>query len=454
VPPGIIYTANTTPPSTPNPKVTDQWYNTSTDVLYEYLYDGTSNYWVDISSPAFAGGVVANVAISGSMLVNANATYDIGSTSQTFRNVYAQNYYGNGATLTGIITSTSNINNGTSNMTVVSSGGNIAATVAGTSNVMVISSGLVAITGDLSVSGNATLSGNILGDRIQNGTTQIDIQTPSGNANITIGGTANTAVFSNTALTLATNLLPSANITYDLGTSTQRWKDIWLANSTIYLGNAQISANATAIVMTNPAGGTTVLQGATPSITGTVVSASGNITGGNLTTAGILTVNSGGAATAIVNGASNAVGNIGSASTYFNRLFAQATTALYADLAECYLADAEYEPGTVMDFGGDFEVTLSTTDSSKRVSGVVSTNPAHVMNSGLQGDHVVTVALIGRVPVKVTGVIRKGDLIVSAGNGRARAVTIASPKVGTIIGKALENFDGGEGTIEIVIGKQ
>ena len=237
------------------------------------------------------------------------------------------------------------------------------------------------------------------------------------------------------------------------------------------MGNAQISANATSLIFTNPAGGQTVLAGASAGVTGATVSATGNvtggniltgglisatgnITGGNLTTAGILTVNSGAAATAIVNGAGNAVGNIGSSSVYFNRLFAQATTALYADLAECYLADADYEPGTVMDFGGDLEVTLSTTDSSKRVSGVVSTNPAHVMNSGLQGDHVVTVALIGRVPVKVTGVIRKGDLMVSAGNGRARAVTIASPKVGTIIGKALENFDGGEGTIEIVIGKQ
>ena len=220
------------------------------------------------------------------------------------------------------------------------------------------------------------------------------------------------------------------------------------------MGNAQISANATSLIFTNPAGGQTVLAGASAGVTGATVSATGNITGGNLTTAGILTVNSGAAATAIVNGAGNAVGNIGSSSTYFNRLFAQATTALYADLAECYLADADYEPGTVMDFGGDLEVTLSTTDSSKRVSGVVSTNPAHVMNSGLTGDHVVTVALIGRVPVKVTGVIRKGDLMVSAGNGRARACTIASPKVGTIIGKALENFDGGEGTIEIVIGKQ
>jgi hypothetical protein len=214
----------------------------------------------------------------------------------------------------------------------------------------------------------------------------------------------------------------------------------------------------TGLTNTNTIDGATVLpvdySGATYKVSVTNLGAFVTTNAANLTTSGILTVNSGAAATAIVNGAGNAVGNIGSASTYFNRLYAQATTALYADLAECYLADADYEPGTVMDFGGDLEVTLSTTDSSKRVSGVVSTNPAHVMNSGLTGDHVITVALIGRVPVKVTGVIRKGDLMVSAGDGRARAVTIASPKVGTIIGKALENFDGGEGTIEIVIGKQ
>jgi hypothetical protein len=218
---GVNYTAATTPPA--GPANGWQWYNTTTDVLYEYLSDSVSQYWVDVSSPAFAAGVVANVSISGSMLVNANATYDIGSASQTFRNVYAQNYYGN------------------------------------------------------------------------------------------------------------------------------------------------------------------------------------------------------------------------------------ATTALYADLAENYLADKSYEPGVVLDFGGNKEVTISTVDSSQRVAGVVSTNPAHLMNSGLTGEHVVALALVGRVPVKVTGTVRKGDTMVSAGDGRARAD--ADPRVGTLIGKALEDFDGDEGTIEIVIGK-
>ena len=541
----VNYTAATTPPSSPTAGW--QWYNTTTDVLYEYISDGTTPYWVDISSPAFAGGVVANVSISGSMLVNANATYNIGSASQTFANVYAQNYFGNGAALTGLITSVANINNGTSNITVVSSGGNITTNVAGTSNVGVWYNGGLSITGDLTVTGNATLTGNIVADRIQNGTTLIDIQTPSGNANISVGGTSNTAVFSSVALTLGTALLPSANITYDLGSTTQRWRDLYLANSTIYLGNSTISANATAIVMTNPAGGQTVLAGASGAsqVTGAVVSASGNVIGGNILTGGIVSatanvyagniLNSGimsatgnatvgnvltgglisatgnitggnittggsmnitgasqaasysasgnvtggniltgglisatGAITGaaitgssltvstgtvtlgnIVNANGNAVGNIGSSSNYFNTIFGKATTAQYADLAENYLADEAYVPGTVLDFDGDQEVTLSTRDSSRRVAGVVSTNPAHLMNSTLDGAHVVAVALVGRVPTQVTGKIAKGDLMVSAGNGRARAE--ANPAIGTVIGKALENFDGGEGTIEIVI---
>ena len=86
------------------------------------------------------------------------------------------------------------------------------------------------------------------------------------------------------------NVNPGANVTYDLGNTTNRWRDIWLANSTIYLGNAQISANSTAVIITNPAGGTTVLSGTTPSVNADTVVATGNITGGNLITSGVLSV--------------------------------------------------------------------------------------------------------------------------------------------------------------------
>lgn len=127
-----------------------------------------------------------------------------------------------------------------------------------------------------------------------------------------------------------------------------------------------------------------------------------------------------------------------------------AAQAKWADLAENYVADAQYEPGTVLEFGGDNEVTVAS-DETRRVAGVVSTDPAYLMNSHVEGEYVVALALTGRVPCKVRGKIRKGDMLVSGGNGYARPGL--DPKMGTVIGKALENFDGIEGVIEVVVGR-
>ena len=113
----------------------------------------------------------------------------------------------------------------------------------------------------------------------------------SNNIVITVNATSDTITFAVAdSPTFYGNVLPGANITYDLGSTSSRWRDIYLANSTIYLGNAQISANATAVTITNPAGGTTVLSGATPGISVSTVTATGNITGGNLITNGELSV--------------------------------------------------------------------------------------------------------------------------------------------------------------------
>ena len=147
----------------------------------------------------------------------------------------------------------------------------------------------------------------------------------------------------------------------------------------------------------------------------------------------------------------NATSNIGNATNQFNTVFAKATSAQYADLAEKYAADAEYTAGTVLSFGGAKEVTLSTTSSDSRIAGVVSTNPSYIMNSGLESEFVAMVALTGRVPTKVTGTVRKGDLMVSNGDGSARAEV--DPRVGAVIGKALEDFDGDTGVIEVVVGR-
>jgi hypothetical protein len=145
------------------------------------------------------------------------------------------------------------------------------------------------------------------------------------------------------------------------------------------------------------------------------------------------------------------VTDIGSPVNRFRRVYSTATTAYYADLAENYVADAPYAPGTVLDFGGQYEVTINNSYYSTRVAGVVSTNPAYLMNGHCDGEYVVAIALQGRVPTMVKGPVRKGDLMVGAGNGFA--IACISPVPGSIIGKALADFDGDEGVIEVVVGR-
>lgn len=236
------------------------------------------------------------------------------------------------------------------------------------------------------------------------------------------------------------------------------------ASSTLGVsGTANFAGTLTAATVNATAIGNsaTALTGTSATVAGTITAATiycttlGNsatvFTASSSTVSNSITVNSANNATAIVNGGTTGTGNIGSSSSTFNTVFAKATTAQYADLAECYAADAEYAPGTVVDFGGDAEITLSPIDASPRVAGVISTNPAHLMNSHLEAEFVAAVALVGRVPTLVQGTVMKGDTMVSAGNGRARAEN--DPKISTVIGKALENFIGDEGIIEIVVGK-
>ena len=126
-----------------------------------------------------------------------------------------------------------------------------------------------------------------------------------------------------------------------------------------------------------------------------------------------------------------------------------ATAAQYADLAERYHSGAPIEAGMVVLFGGENEIEASNEEASTRVAGVVSTAPAFMMNkdAGDDSSHPY-VALAGRVPCKVTGEIKKGDMLVSAANGHAKASAFVG---GAMIGKALEDFNGESGTIEIAV---
>jgi hypothetical protein len=159
-----------------------------------------------------------------------------------------------------------------------------------------------------------------------------------------------------------------------------------------------------------------------------------------------------------VNSPSDSGQSLGSTANRWNTVFATtfngvATEAMYADLAENYLGDTDYDPGTVLVFGGDAEVTSTMTKGDRRVAGVVTTNPAHLMNSALKGDHVIGLALQGRVPCKVLGKVTKGDLLVTAAK-IGYAVVDNNPLVGTIIGKAVsEKFDAGYGIVEVVVGR-
>ena len=122
-----------------------------------------------------------------------------------------------------------------------------------------------------------------------------------------------------------------------------------------------------------------------------------------------------------------------------------ATQAQYADLAEMYAADAEIEPGTVVHFAGEGKLAACDEANHHAVAGIISTDPAHLMNSSQEG---VALAIAGRVPCKVTGAVAAGDLMVSAGNGMAMANN--SPAIGTVIGKAIEANEGGDAVIEVL----
>jgi molecular chaperone DnaK (HSP70) len=191
---------------------------------------------------------------------------------------------------------------------------------------------------------------------------------------------------------------------------------------------------------------TGALTGAATTAGTVTTAAQGNITSvGTLTG---LTINN--ATTAITNGAASGSGNIGAAGATFNTIFAKATTAQYADLAENYTADANYTPGTVVVFGGEKEITVTQEVGDERVAGVISTDPAHLMNAACDG---LPVALRGRVPVNVIGPVVKGDSLVTATtSGFAISVGRDRTYGQAVFAKALEtNNSEGEKVITAVI---
>jgi len=263
---------------------------------------------------------------------------------------------------------------------------------------------------------------------------------------------------------VGSNIVPTADSTYDLGSdpgsSGQAWANVWADTF-----NGALSGNATTATALETArniGGVSFDGTANIDLPG-VNTAGDQDTSGNAATATTSTnvTTTDNTATnetvyiAFVDGTSGAQGievdSTGltynpSTNTLSTSVFSgTATTAQYADLAEMYAADAEIEPGTVVHFAGDGKVAACDVANCRAVAGIISTDPAHLMNSAQEG---VALALAGRVPCKVTGPVAAGDLMVSAGNGMAMANNEAA--TGTVIGKAIEANEGGEGVIEVL----
>ena len=148
----------------------------------------------------------------------------------------------------------------------------------------------------------------------------------------------------------------------------------------------------------------------------------------------------------------NATTTLGSSGAWWSTVYGTAIHAQYADLAECYQADAEYAPGTVVVFGGDKEITTTTQSHDPRAAGVISTDPAYLMNASAGG---LPVAMTGRVPCLVQGPVTKGQVLVTGTvAGVAQAIDNSKFVPGCVVGKALEAINTNTiETIEVVVGR-
>jgi hypothetical protein len=408
------------------------------------------------SNILYGNGVFAAAAVAygNSNVATFLASYG-SNTITTTGNVSVGNIIGNGQALTGIAGAnvTGTVSSATTAGTVttaaqpnITSTGTLASlSVSGNANIGNIgTAGLITATGNLnagniitggvvSATGNIT-AGLFVGDG--GGLSNINIAAGSsitnGNSNVSVGantnvvvsvsGTSNVVVITNTGINVTGTVSASGNIT---------------------------AGNVSATLFTGALNGTlTSASAAQPNVTSlgtlTSLSVSGNANVGNLNTANAGFV--GGNNVSFTTGANT---NAGTFIGNFSLSTGSRLNATYADLAEYYEADQHYEPGTVLAFGGGKEVTIAE-DGTNKVAGVVSTDPAYVMNTQCEGEHIVALALQGRVPTKVRGTIRKGDMLVSGGDGYARPAN--NPGMGTVIGKSLENFTG-EGTIEVAVGR-
>jgi hypothetical protein len=421
----------------------DFTYNFSTKLL---TLNGNANVAnLNSSGVVTAANIVSNIA-TGTAPLTVTSTTRVGNLSVAYSNV--SDFGVTTAQTTGtffpvFVNGSSTANRAlaaNANLGFNAATGNLSATILNSNTSIAAGTTIVAI-GNVTGS-NILTAGNVTASRlisnVATGTAPLVVSstTQVANLNVATAGTVTTAAQPNiTSVGTLTSLGVNGTVTAVAVT----------ANTGIFTGNGS---------------GLTALTGA--NVTGTVANATYAVNAGTVTTAAqpnITSVSTSFTSLTFANAqtisgnnmtlTTGANTNAGTITGNWSLSTGSKLQATYADLAEYYEADAEYEPGTVLAFGGDKEVTIAE-DGTTRVAGVVSTNPAYAMNANCQGV-AVAIALQGRVPTKVRGTIRKGDMMVSAGNGFARPWN--NPAMGTVIGKALEDFDGIEGVIEVAVGR-
>ena len=292
-------------------------------------------------------------------------------------------------------------------------------------------SGTFAVSNAATVGTTLTVTSNITGGNLNTGAQVVAIGNVTGGNIISPGLITATGAITSTANVTGGNLR-----TVGLVSSTGNITSAANVAGTYFIGNgSQLTGLSLGVSVTKFVNGTSE---------GAISSSGANINFNVAGTSNVMVLTTTGAVVtglttpAIAKSGTNAVGNIGSSSNYFNRVFATATTALYADVAERFAADEVMEPGTVVELGGTQEITRATDDLSEQVFGVISTNPAFTMNGGAGDDAThPAVAITGRVPVKVIGCVKKGDRLVSAGNGIARAAAPGEATAFNVIGRSL-----------------
>ena len=291
----------------------------------------------------------------------------------------------------------------------------------------------------LTVFGNATINGTTTGTFSGTGTSltlnAANLTTGTvprarlvGEYNISITGSANTAVRASVANIV--DAITSSQIVSALGYVPS---DTGLAATGIVGVSATISGPITS----------------TSTSTGALIVAGGAGFGLDITVGGSVTAGTGFIGNLLTTGA---VGTAGTVIGNWSLSAGSRLQATYADLAELYTSDESYEAGTVLIFGGDAETTTTTIYGDTRLAGVVSTNPAHLLNSDLTGT-VSAIALVGRIPCKVIGQIKKGDMLTTSSiPGYATKMIEFIP--GAFIGKALHDKEtSGEGMVEISLNR-